>query len=167
MKKSRIIIFVVLFFLSISYKLQAQSPQIKLNQVELMKQFIGTWTGEVGKDTIVLGDNFQFGYGLECKTQIQTNGKVLDAARQLFGYDKKSDKFIIAELIKSSPVIEVLAMWFTSEKSGEMVRYQDISDPESAVLKWKFEFKSPDIIVQAALVDGKVVKEVTTTRVVK
>jgi hypothetical protein len=167
MKKTSLTIFVVLFILSFSNKLQAQTAQIKLNQVELMKQFAGTWKGEVGKDTIVLGDNVQFGYGLECKIQIQTNGNVLDEARQLFGYDKKSDKFIIAELIKSSPVIEVLAMWFTSEKSGEMVRFQDISDPESAVLKWKFEFRSPDIIVQTALVDGKVIKTVTTTRVVK
>ena len=31
---------------------QAQTAQTKLNQVELMKQFIGIWQSNVGKDTV-------------------------------------------------------------------------------------------------------------------
>jgi hypothetical protein len=143
----------------------AQPPQTKLNQVELMKKFIGKWKGEAGKDTIVIGENREFGTGIEATGQMMAGGKIFNSARQLYGYDKTEDKFIIAELLKSSPVIELLAAWFTSEKSGEMVLYKDISDPENAEFKWKFEFRSPDTIVQTALVNNKVFKEVIMSRV--
>ncbi|MGA2405472.1 MAG: hypothetical protein ABSF81_01820 [Bacteroidales bacterium] len=46
-----------------------------------------------------------------------------------------------------------------------MVLFQDISNPENATLKWEFEFKTPDIIVQTALKNNKAYKVVTTTRV--
>ncbi len=36
----------------------AQQPENKLNQVELMEQFIGSWKCELGKDTILIGDNY-------------------------------------------------------------------------------------------------------------
>ncbi|MCX6254261.1 MAG: hypothetical protein NTV31_07260 [Bacteroidia bacterium] len=145
--------------------IQAQTTQIKLNQVELIKQFIGTWKGEVGRDTIVIGKNKQFGTGLDCDIQVVTNAIILDSAKLLYGYDRRNDNFIIAELIKSSPVIELCVAWFTSEKTGEMVLFQDITNPENAKLKWKFEFKTPDTIEQTALLNNKVVKVVTTTRV--
>jgi hypothetical protein len=143
---------------------QAQTRTPKLNQVELMKQFLGSWKGEVGKDTIIIGYNTQFGTGLECSSQIVTQGKVLDSVKQLFGYDKAIDKFIIAELIKSSPVIELCGTWFTSEHSGEMVLFKDMSDPSKAALRWKFEFKTPDMIIQTALLNDKIIKVLTITR---
>ena len=143
----------------------AQPKQPKLNQIELMKKFIGKWKGEAGKDTIVIAENMEFGTGIESTGQIMAGGKIIDSARQLYGYDKSIDKFIISELLKSSPFIELLAAWFTSEKSGEMVLYKDISDPEKAKYKWKFEFRSTDTIVQTALVNNKVYKEVIMSRV--
>jgi hypothetical protein len=153
----------VLLFCTID--IHAQSRNSQLNQVELMKQFIGTWKGEVGKDTIVIGVNKPFGPGLDCTSEIITRGKILNSVRQLFGYDIKNDKFIIAELIKSSPSIELCATWFISKSEGEMVLFQDISNPENAILKWRFEFKSPDTIVQTALKNSKVHKVVKMTRV--
>jgi hypothetical protein len=39
--------------------LQAQTSQTKLDQVKLMKQFIGTWKCEMGKDTT---------WTIECKS---------------------------------------------------------------------------------------------------
>ena len=147
MKTLYLTTIVVIIILFNNRGIQAQTKQTKLDQVELMKKFTGTWKGEIGKDTIVIGENIQFGTGLDCNIKVVANGKILDSAKQLYGYDKKSDKFIIAELIKSSPVIELCATWFTSANSGEMVLFQDISDPENAALKWKFEFRSPYMIV--------------------
>jgi hypothetical protein len=153
----------VLLFCTID--MHAQSGNSSLNQPELMKQFIGTWKGEVGKDTIVIGTNNPFGPGLDCTSEIITRGKTLNSVRQLFGYDIKNDKFIIAELIKSSPSIELCAMWFISKSEGEMVLFQDISNPENAILKWRFEFKTPDTIVQTALKNNKIYKVVKMTRI--
>lgn len=159
-----LIIFESLLLLMNVSNAQTPNPNPNLNQVELMKQFIGSWKGEVGQDTIIIGYNIQFGAGLECSSQIVTKGKVLDSVKQLFGYDKAIDKFIIAELIKSSPVIELCGTWFTSEHSGEMVLFKDISDPSKAALRWKFEFKTPDMIIQTAMLNDKIIKVLTITR---
>jgi len=138
----------------------AQTSQPKPNQVELMKQFIGTWQCELGKDTILVTENTPFGTGMMCSSEIVSNGKKLESIKQLFGYDRKLDKFIVAELIKSSPVIEICNAWFTSSNKGELV----IVNPENAPVKWKFEFKTPDLIVQTAIINNRVVKEVLLSR---
>ncbi len=152
-------ISIALLFFIIIDEIQAQTS-LQLNQVELMRQFIGTWKSELGKDTIFICENQSFGNGMICNSQIVTKGKNLNSVKQLFGYDKKIDRYIIAELIESSPVIEICNAWFTSKNEGEIV----IINPENAILKYKFEFKSPNLIVQTAIVDNKVVKEIILTR---
>jgi len=141
--------------------LLAQKIDNRLNQVDLMKQFIGSWKCELGKDTIMIGENTAFGTGLVCNSQIIVKDKIINSVRQLFGYDKKIDKFIVAELIDSSPVIEICTTWFTSANTGVLV----VTNPDNAPFRFKFEFKSHDLIVQTAIQNDKVVKEITLTRI--
>jgi hypothetical protein len=54
MKKLCLTTVVFVFLMFISNVIQAQSTQTKLNQVELAKQFLGTWQGNTGKDTSTL-----------------------------------------------------------------------------------------------------------------
>jgi hypothetical protein len=143
------------------FELHAQTADNKLNQVDLMKKFVGRWTCELGKDTVLIGDNFAFGTGLVCNSQIVANGKILNSVKQLYGYDKKIDKFIVAELIESSPVIEICTTWFTSQNSGELV----ITNPENSPYRYKFEFKNADLIIQTAIQNDKVIKELTIARI--
>lgn len=139
--------------------LQAQTLE-NLDQVKLMKQFEGNWKGELGKDTIVVGTNTVFGAGLVCNSQVLVKGKVINSVKQLYGYDQKADKFIVAELIETSPVIEISKVWFTSKTSGELI----VTNPENQPLNYRFEFKSADLIVQKAVLDNKVVREITLKR---
>jgi hypothetical protein len=44
-------VLAVIFQLIIITGIQAQDVQSKLNQIELMKQFIGIWKCELGRDT--------------------------------------------------------------------------------------------------------------------
>lgn len=154
-------ILIALFIIISINEIQAQTIKTKLDQVELMKQFIGTWKFEFGKDTFLISENTLFGSGMLSNSQIVTKGKNLDSIIQLYGYDKKADKFIVAEQIKSSPIIEICNAWFTSKNIGEIV----VTNPESAPFKFKFEFKTPDIIIQTAIRDDKVVKEIIGTRI--
>lgn len=149
------------FILFSTIGLKAQSTVNKLNQVELMKQFVGRWKCELGKDTVIIGDNIAFGAGLVCNSQITVNGKILNSVKQLYGYDEKIDKFIVAELIESSPVIELCTSWFTSLNTGELI----VTNPDNAPFRFKFEFKTPDLILQTAIHNDKVVKEITITRI--
>jgi hypothetical protein len=161
MKVLNKIILIALFFFIGKNEIQAQTPLVPLNQVELMKQFIGTWKCELGKDTIIISENTPFGTGMISSSQIIAKGTCLDSTMQIYGYDKKADKFIVAELIKSSPIIEVCTTWFTSENTGELI----VTNPENAPFTFKFEFKTPDSIIQTAIRDGKVVKEITGVKI--
>ena len=140
---------------------QAQTTDNKLNQVDLMKKFVGRWKCELGNDTVLIGENIAFGTGLVCNTQIIANGKILNSVKQLYGYDKKNDKFIVAELIESSPVIEICTSWFTSQNTGKLV----VTNPDNAPFSFRFEFKNADLIVQTAIQNDKVNKEITITRI--
>jgi hypothetical protein len=154
-------ILIVGFILISINELLAQQPENNLQQVELMKQFIGIWKCELGKDTIIIGDNIAFGTGLVCNSQIIVKGKIINSVKQLYGYDSKIDKFIVAELIETSPVIEICYTWFTSENAGELV----VTNPDNAPFRFKFEFKNPDLIVQTAIQNDKVIKEIFLTRI--
>ncbi|MCX6226522.1 MAG: hypothetical protein NTV01_17530, partial [Bacteroidia bacterium] len=77
--------------------MQTQPYKAPLNQVELLKKFIGAWQCELGEDTILIAENVPFGTGMIGTSHISANGKNLDSVKQLFGYDKNLDKFIIAE----------------------------------------------------------------------
>lgn len=161
MKTISTILLIVLFLVINTNIMQAQTTQIKLNQVELMKQFIGTWKSEFGDSTIFTSENKPFGNGMICISQIVFKGKIVDSVTQLFGYDNKTDRFIIAELKTSSPVIELCSTWFSSKNTGEIV----VINPDNAPYIFKFEFKTPDIIIQTAIANGKVVNEITLTRI--
>jgi len=155
------IVLIVEFVVIGTLGLYAQSTDNKLNQVDLMKKFVGRWKCELGKDTILIGDNIAFGTGLICSSQIIANGEILNSVKQLYGYDKKIDKFIVAELTESSPVIEICTSWFTSQNTGEVV----VTNPENVLFRFKFEFKNDDLIVQTAIQNDKVVKEIYITRI--
>jgi hypothetical protein len=142
-------------------KIQAQTKEIKLDQVELMKQFIGTWKGEFGDTSVFMCENKKFANGIISYSHVTTNGKIIESFAQLYGYDSKTDKFIIAELKESSPVIEICSTWFTSINTGEII----ITNPDNAPLRFKFEFKTPDIIEQTAIQDNKVMSKIILKRV--
>ena len=146
-----------IFQLIIIAGIQAQDVQSKLNQIELMKQFIGTWKCELGRDTFLITETKPFGTGMISKSQIFTKTNVIDSVIQVFGFDKKADKFIMAELIKSSQAIEICSTWFTSNKAGEIL----IINPDKAPLKFRFKFKTPSYLVQTATYGDKIVKVVT------
>ena len=144
--------------------LQAQSSQIKLNQVELMKQWIGSWKWEVAKDTTGFADIKSYGIGLESYFKIVTKGKIVMEGKKLWGYNKKEDKYILAEIIKGQD-LELWATWFTSKNKYEWILNSDITNPEKASFKYEGEFKSPDMFIENTIENNKTVKTDIYTRV--
>ena len=47
---------IAIFLLVCSIGIQAQTTKTQINQLELMKRFIGTWQTNIGKDTIEIWD---------------------------------------------------------------------------------------------------------------
>jgi len=155
---------IALFLLGVTTGIQAQTTQTKLNQVELMKQFLGIWKCEVAKDTTIVIDITPFGTIIEENFKIVSKDKILDSGKHLWGYDKENDKLITAHVSISSPNIYIMAFWWTSKNTIEGVPFQDISNPDKAALKWKIEFRSPDLYLLTTIQNNKVVATFTYTR---
>ena len=143
---------------------QAQTTQTKLNQVELMKQYVGTWKAQIALDTAMIFDITPFGKAYEGTLNWIVKGQVINSGKWLWGYDKKRDKFIVEELWKYINPVRIDAYWFTSENTAETVPLYNISNPELSSSKAKLEIKSPDLIIHYFLRDNKVVKTYTYTR---
>jgi hypothetical protein len=136
----------------VSYKESSKD----LNQVDLWQKFSGTWKGEIAKDTFIVYEERPYGTGMENKISIINKDRVLQEGIGLFGYDRESDKIIEATLLNGADIV-CNAFWFTSENTCEGIPFKYISNPENSDLKWKIEFKSPDMWTVETLVDGKTV----------
>ena len=152
----------VLMLLS-STGIQAQTTETKPNQVELFKQFIGSWKADMAKDTILIVDCKSYGTGLEYYIKTETKGKIIMEGKAIMGYDKKSDRGIQAEILNDTD-ITLWVYWFTSPKICEVLHFQYFSNPKMATSKFKFEFKSPDVVVQTFIENNKTIRTFTFYR---
>ena len=160
-KRWRVIYFVDSFVEKI---VKYGEPSKELNQVELMKQFLGNWKCDWAKDTTAFYEGKQYGTGLDCFFKFITKGKIVMEGKQLRGYDRNIDKFIFSGIMKGTD-INVFAGWFISKNKYQFIPYNDISTPEMASWKIDGEFKSPDMIVETTIMNNKSVKTDTWTRV--
>jgi hypothetical protein len=138
-------------------------PSKEINQIELMKQILGTWKGEIGKDTIYIAEQKLYGTGLLGTIKTVTKGKTIMEGEAIIGYDKKIDKFIETDLIEGSDIM-VYGIWFTSKNTCIEVPYENISNPENAPVKWQYEIKSPDVFVWNFIENNKTTKSLTFNR---
>ena len=136
----------------------------ELNQVELMKQMIGSWQGDIAKDTTFFAECKSYGTtGLEWSYKNVTKGKIVKEGKQFWGYDRKVDKLIFSSMDKGGD-IGMYASWFLSKNKYLYLPYSDISNPETASFKIEGEIKSPDIVVETTVVNNKPVITYTYTR---
>ncbi len=163
MKTHYFILAVIVLLLLCSNAVQSQTPQIKLNQVELTKQFMGSWKCDFGNDTIFSMEGKLYGTGSEYNYNYAAKGKLFTEGKQLAGYDKKLDKIVYVNLEKGKD-IEMLALWFTSTNKYIITSYSDIANPEKASFKFEGEFKSPNLFVEKLIINGKLLKTYTMTR---
>lgn len=138
----------------------------ELNQVELLKKFVGNWKCDIAKDTTAFYEGKPYGTGLDCSFKSITKGKVVMEGKQLRGYDKNIDKFIFSGMMKGTD-LNFFAAWFISKNKYLFVPYSDITNLEKASWKVEGEFKSPDVIFETYIVNDKSVKTDTWTRVKK
>jgi hypothetical protein len=162
MKKYYSSFIITAFLLILSNGIQAQYTTTKLNQVDLIKQFVSSWKGEVGKDTTALWDIKSSGDGLECKFKYVTKDNIIMEGAQQWVYDKKTDKFILSSATNDIDN-GTSGLWFTSKNKCLII--SDINNPEKATFKIETEFKSPDTFIQKTIVNSSIIKTATYNRV--
>jgi len=124
--------------------LKAQTTDESLNQIELMKQFLGTWKAEIGKDTIFIMEGKTFGKGLDFYWKTDTKGNMLSEGKSIMGYDMMYNRIIEPQIWNNSPDIILWSGLFTAHNIYEAILLKDLANPENAIVKWKYEFKSND-----------------------
>lgn len=166
MKKISTLTIIALFITIYSNGLYAQTSQTGLNQPELMKQFIGKWENKANKDTVYTAEFKPYGNGgLEFTLKSVAQGKVWLEMKQLWGYDKKSNKIVIAGFMKDSPNFMLSSAWFSADNRFEQVPYEFASNPEKAGFKVVFDLKSPDLAIRNEIINGKSLGDEQYTRV--
>ena len=155
-KKIVITSAIALLFMLCSNAVQAQSSQKNLNQAELLKKYIGTWKAEVGKDTTRW---FEFSsYGVNAMVgsfKIKAQDKIIYQNKQMWGYDKRSEKIIGVELERYSGKMTYYLCEFVSENVLEGTAIRDITHPNIVSQKFYEEFTSPDMYIQCFTVNNQ------------
>ena len=153
MKKLCLTVVILVFLLFISNGMLAQSTQTKLDQVELMKQWLGTWQRDIGKDTVELWEGTLYGKAVIINVYQVINGKRSDYYIINCGYDERDDKLKGYNLLPNSHFDTWIGM-FTTDKifKADMV---DTFKPEIVWWKNEIEFKtSTEFVVRGFNTQG-------------
>ena len=98
MNKSISILLCSMLAFGLYFNLSAQSSNEELNQVELMKQFIGKWAAEAGKDSTWLWEITPSNKGYVHSFYLNVNGETVATQPGIFGFGseyKTTNLFIL------------------------------------------------------------------------
>jgi hypothetical protein len=145
MKTFCLITMITVFLLLSSNGIQAQATQTKLNQVELMKQFLGTWKTEIGKDTVSMWEGKPYGKAMITNVYTVIKGSKSDSYMSCFGYDSRDDKIKGYNLITNADFVTWTGV-FTTDK---MFKIDGLDTYKPDIIWWKaeFEFKTPTEVI--------------------
>jgi hypothetical protein len=145
MKRFYLLTGIAVFLVISSNGLQAQTPQTKLDQVGLMKQWIGTWQTTVNKDTVQIWEAIPYGKALIINISYTTKGSKNDSYICNIGYDDRDDKIKGFNLFPNTDYLTWIGV-FTTDK---MFRADalDSFKPEIVWFKNEIELLTPTEMV--------------------
>jgi hypothetical protein len=160
--KTAMIVVCLLLFINDT---EAQATQAKLNQIQLLKQFLGTWKTEYSNGNIMISDFTPFGSSMVCNNKIIHADTLIDSSKSLWGLDKNTDKIIFAQVDSSYDYIMIDTCWFTSNNT--LVSSKHVSPDSGDTLGWRYEFKATDLLLFSTINNTRNIVTYKSTRVGK
>ena len=164
------IIFSLLSFslisLCLSDNLHAQHSGQDLDQVELMKQFIGTWKYEDGSDTTEFWEALPLNKGYETKWSWQIKGETTITAKGIIGFTPEYRNVTWCSLWENGMTSRDFGK-FVTDKKLVMDRYDINLDNVTA--SYELTFITPDkinfifkrrVLIEETWQDGKVTEQI-------
>ena len=143
-----------LIALCFSMSIHAQSSERDLDQVELMKQFVGFWKHDAGKDSvIIIWDVKPFGKGYELHMKRMYKEETKYEIKDLWGFDSKSETWITFSL-RSRGGYSTYYGKFISNNEFYWDEF-DITNPEKILGRFNVDFTKPDKFTLIGIIDGK------------
>jgi len=132
-----------LIALCFSLNLHAQSSEQDLDQVELMKQLVGTWTAQTGVDSTALWEVIPSGNGYEHKFTRQAKGETYLTANGIIGFAQERQTLNMYMLWPNGNILRSVGK-FVSDKKSIMERFN--VDHSHAYASDEITFITPDKI---------------------
>ena len=141
MKKSFKVLLSLLVFLGISLTLSAQSNEEELDQLELMKQFIGTWRAETGEDTVANLTYEPIGDGILITQENIANGVTFRIVKAVMGVSNDKKTIIVAGIIPDGSIRFQYGKFVSNTKSVFEFYSDNVKHPQNIQ---EYEIQSPD-----------------------
>ncbi len=141
MKKISALFIAGLITLCFSMNLHAQSSDKPLDQQELMKQFIGTWTAENGVDSTLLWEILPYGNGYDQVLSWQAKGETFRTLKGVIGFTWQHKMVNMCYVWDNGILTQDLGK-FVSEKKITLERAT--SDHATVVATYEMNFITPD-----------------------
>jgi hypothetical protein len=141
MKKVCFCMTIAVFLLVSINEVQAQTAQASLNQMELIRQFLGTWKCDLNKDTVEMWECNPYGEIHTTTVSLIVKGKKSDLYLNNAGFDKIDGKFKGLLLYPNGDYFTWIGL-FTAEKKLS-VAIVDNLNPEKVLAKYEFVFLTP------------------------
>ncbi|MFO7368775.1 MAG: hypothetical protein R6X09_00720 [Bacteroidales bacterium] len=152
---------IIIVFLQILFSgLYAQSSLTKLDQRALVKQLLGSWKSDIGKDTALIVTNTVNDAGIKGYNKYMSIDGIILEEELIWNYSVSLDKYIIT-IEKEGLDTENYALWFTSEKKYKMIQYSDITSPEKASFRIDGEIVSPSMVKETRIDENNLVSSYT------
>lgn len=129
------------FLLTYSAGIHAQTTASNLDQVKLMKQILGTWQGDVGKDTVEVREHQQYGKSFTSNVSLVIKGTKSPFYMASYCFDSKEGNIKGFILYANGDYLTFIAKW-TTEKKFHIDVVQNFK-PESLVRKVDYLVESP------------------------
>jgi hypothetical protein len=144
MKKTIFSILTLSFIaLCFSMNLHAQSSEQDLDQVELMKQFIGTWICELGEDTTQIWEAIPLEKGYEINITWQAKGETYQTGKGIMGFAEGFRTITMYHLWPSGWISPDMGR-FVSDKKLTTERF--IANHKHVLASNELNFVTPDKI---------------------
>ena len=140
MKKISTLFMAGLLALCFSLSTAAQSSQQDLDQVELMKKFIGTWEAEWGEDTVIW-ECTPLEMGYEHVIHKKTKEGTFHYLKAIGGFTSDYKTCIWYELRPNGTITRDFGK-FVSDKKMQWERFDDFH--KNVTMKIEFTFQTPD-----------------------
>jgi hypothetical protein len=141
MKQFGTLLISIIFTFGFSLSASAQSSGTELDQVELMKQFAGTWKTESGIDTTFIWEFMPMGKGYATTGNWKAKGETYSSIKSVFGFAWQMKKVNAFHLYEGGGLTRALGE-FVSENKLEMEFFN--YDHSRTMAKWVAVFPSTD-----------------------
>jgi hypothetical protein len=141
MKRTFLTTTIVLLMLISINRIQAQNTQKQLNQLEMMKQYMGNWRADAGKDTVEVWECQQYGKAFIINVFKVIKGQKVPWYINNTGFDASDSKLKGYVLWPNGNYITWIGLFSSDNKfSGD---YMNTFNPATTLAKFEMVFANP------------------------